>query len=335
VWIDRPYATAVNTFDFNPATYSDPGAMVAEVNGLGLRLALWHTPYLEPEGAAALHAEAQAAGYFPPNVPIIFNGWSEPIDFTNPAAVTWWQGLLGAYSALGVEGYKLDYGEDVILGLNGNRLGWLFADGSDERTMHKGYMRGYHSTYAATLPEDGGFLLCRAGTWGDQVNVNVIWPGDLDADMAYHREPREDGSLSVGGLPAGAPDADGAASASALHCGPGLLSAVDVSVPPHGGSLSRASPPRSASPACASHGWRSMAALSSRAAGSRTMSRRMRSLADSDTSAHSAPSSEYAAARARRLMSATGRSPVGSKGCEPDRMTYSSTPNEKVSNLKS
>ncbi|MFM2245075.1 MAG: hypothetical protein RL071_1149 [Pseudomonadota bacterium] len=202
VWIDRPYATAVNTFDFNPATYSDPGAMVAEVHSLGLRLALWHTPYLEPEGAAALHAEAQAAGYFPPNVPIIFNGWSEPLDFTNPAAVTWWQGLLGAYGALGVEGYKLDYGEDVILGLNGNRLGWVFADGSDERTMHKGYMRGYHSTYAATLPEDGGFLLCRAGTWGDQVNVNVIWPGDLDADMAYHREPREDGSLSVGGLPA-------------------------------------------------------------------------------------------------------------------------------------
>jgi alpha-D-xyloside xylohydrolase len=56
------------------------------------------------------------------------------------------------------------------------------------------------------LPETGGFLLCRAGTWGDQVNVSVIWPGDLDANMAVHGEEMTDEKgepfKAVGGLPA-------------------------------------------------------------------------------------------------------------------------------------
>ena len=202
IWIDRPYASGVNTFDFNPALYPDPAGMVGAAHDAGLRVAVWHTPYLDPDETGALYDEAEAQGYFPPEVPIVFNSWSEPIDFTQPAAVAFWQGLIDRYTALGIEGYKLDYGEDVILGINGARLAWRFGDGSDERTMHKGYMRGYHQTYADTLPSEGGLLLCRAGTWGDQVNASVIWPGDLDADMALHREPREDGSLSVGGLPA-------------------------------------------------------------------------------------------------------------------------------------
>lgn len=202
IWIDRPYASGVNTFDFNPALYPDPSAMIAAAHDAGLRVAVWHTPYLDPDETGALHEDALRQGFFPPEVPIVFNSWSEPIDFTQPAAVDFWQGLLDRYTALGIEGYKLDYGEDVILGINGGRLAWRFGDGSDERTMHKGYMRAYHQTYGDTLPGDGGLLLCRAGTWGDQVHANVIWPGDLDADLSVHRQPRDDGSLSVGGLPA-------------------------------------------------------------------------------------------------------------------------------------
>jgi alpha-D-xyloside xylohydrolase len=79
---------------------------------------------------------------------------------------------------------------------------WGFADGSDERTKHKDYSRLYHRVYGETLGEDGGFLLCRAGTWGGQVNASIIWPGDLDADLSQHRDLREDGTLAVGGLPA-------------------------------------------------------------------------------------------------------------------------------------
>jgi alpha-D-xyloside xylohydrolase len=207
-WIDRPYATAVNTFDFAPAQFPAPKAMIDTLHGLGFRTALWHTPYLDEADAstAALRAEATAKGYYPPTVGVLLNKWGKPIDFTNPAAQAWWQSNLDAYTALGVEGYKLDYGEDVVPGLTAARNPWIFADGSDERTMHARFQIGYHETYAKTLPKDGGFLICRHATSGDQKNGTIIWPGDLDASFARHRETVDEGGgstyVSVGGLPA-------------------------------------------------------------------------------------------------------------------------------------
>ena len=204
-WIDRPYASGVNTFDFRPSGYPDPQGMIDLAHDLGFRMALWHAPYVSPEDATDLHAVAEANGYFPPQTPGTYFAWSWPIDFTNPDAYAWWQGLIRTYTDMGIEGFKLDYAEDVLLGLNGGRYRWEFWDGSDERTMHHRYQYLYHQVYAETLPEDGGFLLCRTGTWGDQVHTSVIWPGDLDATMNPHGvEANDDGEIydATGGLPA-------------------------------------------------------------------------------------------------------------------------------------
>ncbi len=204
-WIDRPYASGVNSFDFSPDMFDDPEGMIAQAHALGYRMALWHTPYVDPEGAAELHDVAITEGYFPLDAPPLFNNWSLPIDLTNPEAYAWWQGLIRRYTDLGIEGFKLDYAEDFVLGLAGGRLRWSFFDGSDERTMHHRYQELYHRVYAETLPEDGGFLLCRTGMYGDQKNVSVIWPGDLDATLNRHGVEATDGDetyLATGGLPA-------------------------------------------------------------------------------------------------------------------------------------
>ncbi|MBI5525672.1 MAG: glycoside hydrolase family 31 protein, partial [Deltaproteobacteria bacterium] len=205
IWIDRPYATAVNTFDFNAPQFPDPQGMIDALHGLGYRVALWSTPYLEPETGDLL-SYAEDHGFFPPVTGTLLNHWGEPIDFTNTEAYAWWQSLIGKYTSMGIEGFKLDYAEDVVPGLLGARNIWRFSDGSDERTMHRGYKLLYHKVYGDMLPASGGFLLCRAGTWGDQLNVSVIWPGDLDADFARHKEVKtdEDGKqyTAVGGLPA-------------------------------------------------------------------------------------------------------------------------------------
>lgn len=206
-WIDRPYATGVNTFDFAPAQFPDPKGMITALHDLGFRTALWHTPYLDESdpSTAALRAEATSKGYYPTAVGVLLNKWGSPIDLTNEAASAWWQSHLQAYTALGVEGYKLDYGEDVVPGLTSARNVWTFADGSDERTMHGQFQLSYHRAYEKTLPADGGFLLCRHATVGDQKSGAVIWPGDLDASFARHREVVKDGDTeytAVGGLPA-------------------------------------------------------------------------------------------------------------------------------------
>ncbi len=203
IWIDRPYATAVNTFDFDSAKFPDPQAMIRSAHAAGLRVALWHTPYLEP-AAEPLLTEARAAGYFPAKSGTLLNHWGEPIDLSNPAAFAWWQERVRRYTAMGIEGFKLDYGEDVLPSVGGGSTGWKFFDGRTERTMHHHYQLLYHRVYAETLPESGGFLLGRAGRHGDQAQVSVIWPGDLDADFWKHRERVEgaDPYTAVGGLPA-------------------------------------------------------------------------------------------------------------------------------------
>ncbi len=202
IWIDRPYASHVNSFDFDPAKFTDPDAMIAAIHAAGLRLALWSSPY-EETASAELHQEAVQNGYYPPTVGILLNkGWGDPIDFTNPAAYAWWQSLIRRYTGRGIEGFKLDYGEDVTVGIGGGRDKWVFHDGSDERTMHRGYQLLYHKVYAEMLPKSGGFLLCRTGRWGGQANVSVIWPGDLDANFAHKGDLRPDGKKYVGGLPA-------------------------------------------------------------------------------------------------------------------------------------
>jgi len=210
MWIDRPYATAVNTFDFLPSQFPDPQAMIDEAHELGFRMALWHTPYLDEKDQAAatatLREYAESHNFYPPATSLALNGWGRPLDLTNPEAYAWWQSNIKTYTDMGIEGFKLDYAEDVVPGLTAARNVWEFADGSDERTMNGGYQRFYHKVYAETLPDDGGFLLCRAGTYGDQKNVSVIWPGDLDATFGKHREEQVDQNgdtfTGVGGLPA-------------------------------------------------------------------------------------------------------------------------------------
>ncbi len=208
MWIDRPYASGVNSFDFDPDMFDDPQGMISKLHSLGFRLALWHTPYVDKSDPATadLFDEAKDNGYFPPKTGLILNNWSAPVDFTNPHAYDWWQGLINRYTAMGIEGYKLDYAEDVVPGLLGARNKWKFFDGSDERTMHHGYQILYHKVYAETLASSGGFLLCRTGASGDQQNVSVIWPGDLDANLARHKENVTDRNgqqyIAVGGLPA-------------------------------------------------------------------------------------------------------------------------------------
>jgi alpha-D-xyloside xylohydrolase len=203
-WLDRPYATGVQTFDYDPLKFHDPQGMISALRANGLRVAVWHAPYVAPAGTGeaspTYSQEAATKGYFPPTSGLSLNHWSSPIDFTNPEACAWWQGLLHKYTDTGVEGYKLDYGEDVQVGVGGARDTWKFADGSDERTMHYGYTRLYHRIYAETLPKEGGFLLCRTARWGDQATSAIVWPGDLDASFAHEGDLLPGGKKAVGGL---------------------------------------------------------------------------------------------------------------------------------------
>ncbi len=214
MWVDRPYDTAVNDFGFEPAQFPNPKAMIDGLHAQGLRLGLWSTPYLDPGSGgkpkAKLADEAKSKDYFVhgQGAGSSILKWGPPIDFTKPDANLFWRGLVKKYNDLGIEGFKLDYGEDIVLGLMTVRIPWLFADGSDERTMHRGFELGYHAAYADNLPElkglaGGGWILARNSTWGDQAKTSMIWPGDLCSGWVKHGECTPGKSMChAGGLPA-------------------------------------------------------------------------------------------------------------------------------------
>ena len=208
VWFDRPFSTGVETFDWSAAKFPDPHAMLQALHDAGLRYGIWAVPYTaDASNADPAQPEldyATAHGFFPPATGIVVNPWGKPIDFTNPDAYAWWQQNLKSYTdGDGVEGFKLDYAEDVVVGTLGRRTPWMFHDGSDERTMHYGYQLLYHRIHREVLPAAGGLLLTRTGRWGDQVHGMIIWPGDLDASFAKAGDPvAGQATLAVGGLPA-------------------------------------------------------------------------------------------------------------------------------------
>jgi len=208
IWVDRPWATGHSSFEFIPETYPDVPGMVARLHELGYRLAAWTVPYLNSEEAVAAEwAEAVANEYFVP----FPDFWPTPfdarmIDLTNPDAKAFWARLIQRAVDVGVEGWKLDYGEDVQVGIAGGRIPVTFWNGESEQTMHHWYHQFYHAPYSEAL--DGqGFLLSRAGTYGDQTLTTTVWPGDLCANFKFHGEAPdpgepEDQQPHVGGLPA-------------------------------------------------------------------------------------------------------------------------------------
>ncbi len=199
IWIDRPYQTYYNSMDFDSTRYHDPAAMVADLHRRGFRLAAWNAPYLHPDDPD--YAMAEAEGWFVEGT-FVFTAFGRLLDLTNPDCMDFWQERVDAAKELGIEGWKLDYAEDIQLGVSDTRMEFSFASGEDERTMNRRYAEYYHRAYAEPLGLPEVFVLARAATIGGQRYASVIWPGDLDSDFSDFRHVDDDGTVHVGGLPA-------------------------------------------------------------------------------------------------------------------------------------
>ncbi len=216
-WVDDGWEVARNSFDFDPVKFPDPTGLLSTMRALGFELLGWSTPYLEkptsapPDEAQTLYMQAAGSGYFVENgdgAPFAASGPGAAfgygmIDFTNPQARAFWAGLAGKAVAVGMNGFKLDYGEDMVPDLLGARLDLKLFDGETERTART-YPLGYHGGYrdALAASSDGGVLIVRASTYGGASVADIVWPGDLDNGFEHRGDTDPSGTLLVGGLPA-------------------------------------------------------------------------------------------------------------------------------------
>ncbi|AGA77942.1 TIM-barrel domain-containing protein [Echinicola vietnamensis] len=106
---------------FNTDRFPHPKGFVQKLKKQGYRVSLWQMPYIAAN--AMQHEEAKANNYIGPLKESKVQGGSNfsaldyagTIDFTYPAAVEWYKGLLRELLEMGVTCIKTDFGEEIHL----------------------------------------------------------------------------------------------------------------------------------------------------------------------------------------------------------------------------
>ncbi len=165
-------------FQWDPHGFPDPEGMLARLHAKGLKISLWINPYVAQK--SPLFAEGVREGYFlrQPNGRTWQTDLWQPgmaiVDFTNPAAVAWYQGHLRRLLAMGVDCFKTDFGEripseDVV-----------YHDGADPVEMHNLYALKYNEVVFELLREVSGqqAVVFARSTYASGQRFPVHWGGD-------------------------------------------------------------------------------------------------------------------------------------------------------------
>lgn len=164
-------------WEFSKTRFPDPEAYLKEMEEQGMRISLWQLPCIAKD--TKHYALAQAHRFVAPKSEHVALGsnFSEVefdgnIDFTNPEAVRWYQGLLERLLKLGAAVIKTDFGEVIE----------EHADyhGMPYRTLHNLYSLLYQkAAYEVSRQVKGAeaMIWARAGWTGCQ-RYPVHWSGD-------------------------------------------------------------------------------------------------------------------------------------------------------------
>ena len=172
--------------------------VMRELRSMGIKPILYFRPFVGRDEIGTDHPryydQAVSRGYVaktPTGQPYIFvsnfNAPAALVDFTNPAAVRWWQGRIREALELGAEGFMEDFGEQVLLDMR-------FANGETGATMHNKYSNLVHRAtrqavdrFERTHRDRRIFFYTRSGysgTPGAAAYESANFPGDETTDWS-------------------------------------------------------------------------------------------------------------------------------------------------------
>ncbi|MBE6332208.1 MAG: alpha-xylosidase [Bacteroidales bacterium] len=164
---------------FNEERFPDPRGFVQRLLADGFRVSLWQLPYVAE--AAEQLAEAVEHNYIAPRPNRKSNGsgsnfstldYAGTIDFTNPEAVKWYQGLLRDLLQLGVTCIKTDFGENIHMDAH-------YADGRTPEQLNNIYSILYQrSAFDVTRQVTGDGIVWGRSAWAGGQRYPLHWGGD-------------------------------------------------------------------------------------------------------------------------------------------------------------
>ena len=177
-------------YQFSPTRFENPAKMIADLRKIGFRVSLWQLPYFTPTNP--LYREAVEKGYVVRRA----DGDGLPtedavVDFSNPDAVKWYQGLLAGLLKMGVGAIKVDFGE-------GAPLHGMYASGKSGFHEHNLYPLRYNKAVAEITREvTGENVIWARSAWAGSQRYPLHWGGDAEnTDSAMAASLR--GGLSFG-----------------------------------------------------------------------------------------------------------------------------------------
>ncbi|GAA1294572.1 alpha-xylosidase [Planotetraspora silvatica] len=167
---------------WDPETFPDPVGMLTALKEQGFKVCLWMNPYISHLSPA--FSEAAENGYLlrrQDGEVYVADSWhgSHPacgiVDFTNPAAVGWFKGLLRDRLHEGVSVFKTDFAE----GVPADAVAFNGMTGTD---LHNVYALLFNDAVSEVTREVAGhgMVWARSSYLGGQRHA-AQWSGDVDA----------------------------------------------------------------------------------------------------------------------------------------------------------
>lgn len=202
VWMDIDYMDGFRVFTFDPAGFPNPGALNADMHGMGFRTVWMLDPgikldedyfvYQQGTRRNAWVKTATGADY-------VGDVWPGPCvfpDFTNAIVRDWWAALVHDFVLLGIDGLWNDMNEPAVFNVPTKTMPLDNIHRADETLGGDGPHAQYHNVYGMQMvratregfmrayPDRRPFVLSRANYLGGQ-RYAATWSGDNTADWRH------------------------------------------------------------------------------------------------------------------------------------------------------
>jgi alpha-glucosidase (family GH31 glycosyl hydrolase) len=128
VVFDSPWETHYNTFVVNESRYPAFDQLIAELHAKDIRVVMWVTQMVNRTGfdlelggdsyvgPSPNYDEGKRCGFYVDNASdnLWWKGSGSGLDFFDPEAVAWWHRQQDPLYAMGIDGWKLDFGEEYL-----------------------------------------------------------------------------------------------------------------------------------------------------------------------------------------------------------------------------